>query len=138
MASLTKNTLREIGIFNEHNLASLQDEPKVWVSFSSSGKGRDMTVGGWRVHRVGYTTGHDKYEDKIFINSLSIMVNKIKNRNVLTPLLGLLKNMGLSRGSVHHLVATMQKVLSLEQRRKYELPLLPRAYSLVRQRRHRR
>lgn len=68
MARLTKTKLRERLIYNSYELAKLQDEPKVWVQFTTTGEGRMMTVSGWRVHRVGYSTDSDQHESQTFIN----------------------------------------------------------------------
>ncbi len=64
MPKLTKTSLRARKIHSEYGLASLQDEPQVWVSFAPYDQWHS---GGWRVHRVGYQT-LNKYEDKNFLN----------------------------------------------------------------------
>ena len=69
MPKLTKNQLRDRHIINTYNLANLQDEPKVWVTYTPSEIGRSMVVSGWSVHRVGYYTDPNKrYQSKAFVN----------------------------------------------------------------------
>lgn len=69
MKRLTKPQLQERKIYNPYGLAELQDQPKVWVEFTPNGTGRSMTIGGWRVHHLGYSSDPDnKFGSKAFIN----------------------------------------------------------------------
>lgn len=63
---LTKNQLRERKIYNEYEIAELQDEPKVWVSFTPYDS-RGVDISGWRVYRIGWITA-GKQGAKAFLN----------------------------------------------------------------------
>jgi hypothetical protein len=52
----TKTQLATAGIINAHQLADLQSEPKVYVSFAASDNGRGGTGAKFQVIRIGYIT----------------------------------------------------------------------------------
>lgn len=52
----TKNKLREVKLYNSHDLCSLLPQPKVFISFRPQVNGRGYQCAAYQVVRIGYST----------------------------------------------------------------------------------